>query len=149
MMSMINESLYLKKNFFQGQFKQARIVDLFYNQSKTNGFFFEAGAYYTTREGYILFPPPLIYLNKFVTSFCFITILGGLLRGLSALSFQSLKDAWSNKIKLKASFQGTTACTLNSYCLGAIVTISLKNSFTQQKEKFLIRYLEIINVGTN
>ena len=45
MMSMINESLYLKKNFFQGQFKQARIVDLFYNQSKTNGFFFEAGAY--------------------------------------------------------------------------------------------------------
>ena len=30
---------------FQGQFKQARIVDLFYNMSKTNGFFFEAGAY--------------------------------------------------------------------------------------------------------
>ena len=31
--------------FSQGQFKQARVVDLFYNQSKTDGFFFEAGAY--------------------------------------------------------------------------------------------------------
>ena len=30
---------------FQGQFQQALLVDLFYNQSKTNGFFFEAGAY--------------------------------------------------------------------------------------------------------
>ena len=30
---------------FQGQFKQAAIVDLFLNKSKTNGFFFEAGAY--------------------------------------------------------------------------------------------------------
>ena len=30
---------------FQGQFKQAQIIDLFYNRSKTNGFFFEAGAY--------------------------------------------------------------------------------------------------------
>lgn len=28
-----------------GQFQQALLVDLFYNQSKTNGFFFEAGAY--------------------------------------------------------------------------------------------------------
>ena len=46
MTRMINESLYKKTlHIFQGQFKQARIVDLFYNQSKTNGFFFEAGAY--------------------------------------------------------------------------------------------------------
>ena len=34
-----------ENKFFQGQFKQARIVDLFYNESKTDGFFFEAGAY--------------------------------------------------------------------------------------------------------
>ena len=34
-----------KNTIFQGQFKQARIVDLFYNESKTNGFFFEAGAF--------------------------------------------------------------------------------------------------------
>ena len=33
-----------------GQFKQARIVDLFYNTSKNDGFFVEAGAY----DGYTL-----------------------------------------------------------------------------------------------
>ena len=33
-----------------GQFKQAKIVDLFYNSSNFNGFFVEAGAY----DGYTL-----------------------------------------------------------------------------------------------
>jgi len=36
---------FLRSPLIDGQFKQARIVDLFYNESKTDGFFFEAGAY--------------------------------------------------------------------------------------------------------
>ena len=40
----------MKSPLIDGQFKQARIVDLFYNSSKFDGFFIEAGAY----DGYTL-----------------------------------------------------------------------------------------------
>jgi hypothetical protein len=35
----------LASPMIDGQFKQARIVDLFFNESKYDGFFIEAGAY--------------------------------------------------------------------------------------------------------